>query len=208
VVDVQLVGTGVMQILATHTAKGRALSVEGDRAGVVAIARRMVGELEHRAGMESESKPGTSATAHQESALRSADPAVRALVAMTGSQMRDDEGLRVGTVPGLQIEPGFVRTDIFGIGLNKLWGEAVHPLAAAAVAGALAGVLALIGILLVMEFGGSFGPLPSGNAAVLLVAVCIACSAIASGLMSGVMSFVQRPRVRQERKSDAGARRS
>ena len=200
VADVQLIGTGVMQILATHTAKGRALSVDGDRSGVIEVARRMIGELMHREGMEAESEAGAlPALSKQEAALKSSDPAVRALVAMTGRQICDEGGLRISTVSESENDPGLFRT-----GVNKLWGDTLEPIAAAAVAGVLSGLLVLISILLLLEFGGLFDGLPNGNTAVALVAVCAGCSAIASG----VMSFAGRSQVSQERKSDAGARRS
>ena len=210
IVDVQLVGTGLMQILATHTAKGQALSVAGDREGVAEVARRMVGELMHRAEMKNElAARGAPTSLKQDASLRSADLAVRALVAMTGSQMGAKDEPRIATVPGLQSDSVsfhtyFLRAVLPRTGPNKLWGDTVCSVGVAAISAALAGVFALICIVLLMEFGGLSKALLSGNAVLLLVTVCCVCSALANG----VMSLARRIRIRQERKSDGGAERS
>ncbi len=203
-VDVQLIGTGVMQVVAMHTAKGRALSVEGDRAGLITVARRMVGDLLHRAGLQNEPVAGAApASAHPETVPQPQDPAFCELLAMTGSQISADGELRI--IPASSDGDD---SSILLSGLNKLRGQAVHPataaILAALLAGALAGILTWLGVLVLIRFATVSERPPNGPAVVLLVAVCAAGSAIASGIVSAVALR----RTRQERNSDAGARRS
>jgi len=204
VVDVQLVGTGLMQIVALHTAKGRALSVEGDRAGLITVARRMVGDLLHRAGLQSETSAGAvPAPAKPETAPHPQDIAFRTLLTMASSQISADGGLRVVPVADESDNSSFLRS-----GLNKLRAETLHPAAAAVLvavlAGTSAGILACLGVLILLSFEALFERPPNETTVVLLVLVCFASSAIAGGV---VMSIALR-RMRQERKSDGGARRS
>jgi hypothetical protein len=211
IIDVQLVGSGLMQILATHTVKGQALSVEGDHAGVVAIARRMIGDLLHRAGLghalsqylRPDSKLAGSRSlppppdlgplagsmpspAGGGPAISPSDPAFGALLAITGSQIRTDGGVRIVSASAMSENSGLLRSS-----LNKHRGTVVYSAAAALAAALLAGTLVLLGSQFL---------LPVGMSVWRVVAVCSAAAAIGSG----ACSLVALARMRQERNDDVG----